>query len=90
MKADEKYDIRVKLCRTLKVLEDEIDKVSDIKNKYIQTNGSKKVTLSIYVDGETIQYELSETLANKCLENIKNSYIEQKHDVVQTLKQELM
>lgn len=89
MTVDEKYDRRVNLCRTLRVLEGESEKIINTRSKYSQSEGNKKVTLSIYCEGENVQYELDEKTANRCMEVIENSYSLQKDDIVQTLKQEL-
>lgn len=89
MTVDEKYDRRVNLCRILRVLEDEIEKIINKRSEYSQSEGNKKATLSIYVKGESVQYELDEKTANCCMEVIENSYSLQKDDIIQTLKQEL-
>ena len=64
MTVDEKYDRRVNLCRTLRVLEGESEKIINTRSKYNQSEGNKKVTLSIYCEGENVQYELDEKTAN--------------------------
>lgn len=89
MTIDEKYESRVKLCRILRTLEDEIEKITNTIDKYDQSEGNKKVSLSVYVDGESIQYELSKKVAERCLDYIKDEYVTQKDDIIQTLKQEL-
>lgn len=90
MTIDEKYDKRVNLCRKLRTLEDAIENIANDRSKYNQSTGNKKVTLSIYVEGKTVQYELSEEVADSCLDNISKNYIVQKEDIIQTLKQELV
>lgn len=89
MTIDEKYESRVKLCRILRNLEEEIEKITNTIEKYDQFNSNKKVSLSVYVDGESIQYELSQKVAERCLDYIKDEYVTQKYDIIQTLKQEL-
>lgn len=89
MTVDEKYNRRVNLCRTLRVLEDELEKIINTRSKYSQSEGNKKVTISIYCEGENVQSELDEKTANRCMEAIENSYYIQRNDIVQTLKQEL-
>ena len=59
MTIDEKYESRVKLCRILRNLEEELEKITNTIEKYDQSNSNKKVSLSAYIDGESIQYELS-------------------------------
>ena len=54
MTVDEKYDRRVNLCRTLRVLEGESERIINIRSKYNQSEGNKKVTLSIYCEGENV------------------------------------
>ena len=89
MTVDEKYDTRVNLCRKLRNIEDEIEKIAELRDKYKQSTGNKKVTLSVYVEGNTVQYELDEKTANSCIEFIENDYSGRKYDIIQTLKQEL-
>lgn len=89
MTINEKYDKRVILCRKLRDLEDAIENTTNDRNKYNQSTGNKKVTLSIYVDGESIQYKLNEKVADSCLGNIISDYRMKKDDIIQTLKQEL-
>ena len=89
MTVDEKYNRRIELCKTLRDIEDELLKIVNIRNKYSDSERSKKATLSIYVEGENIQYELDEKTANSCMEVIENSYSLQKDDIIKTLKQEL-
>ncbi len=90
MTINEKYDKRVILCRKLRDLEDAIENTTNDRNKYNQSTGSKKVTLSIHVDSETIQYELSDEVADICLGTIIGDYRMKKDDIIQTLKQELI
>ena len=89
MTIDEKYESRVKLCSILRTLEVEIEKITNTIEKYDQSNSNKKVSLSVYVDGGSIQYELSKKVAKRCLDYIKDEYVTQKDDIIQTLKQEL-
>ena len=44
MTVNEKYDRRVNLCRTLRALEDELEKIINTRSKYNQSEGNKKVT----------------------------------------------
>ena len=89
MTIDERCDKRVGLCRKLRDLEKEIEKTSDIKNKYEQSTGNKKVSILIYVDNENIQYSLDKNTAKCCIELIENSYLVEKDSIIQALKQEL-
>ena len=89
MTANEKYDRIINLCKTLRTLEYELEKIITTRSKYSQSEGNKKVTLSIYCEGENVQYELDEKTANRCMEVIENSSSLQKDDIIQTLKQEL-
>lgn len=89
MTIDEKYESRVKLCRILRNLEEEIEKITNTIEKYDQSNSNKKVSLSAYIDGESIQYELSQKVAEICLDYIKDEYVTQKDDIIQILKQDL-
>ena len=89
MTVDEKYDRRVNLCKTLRVLESELEKIINTRNKYSDSERSKKATLSIYVEGENIQYELSEVTAIRCIGAIEDNYSSQLANITFALKQEL-
>lgn len=89
MTTDEKYNRRVNLCSKLRTLDDEIEKIADIRNEYGQTNDNKKARLSIYFEGASYQYELSDKVAFDCMQNIYNSFAMEKKDIIETLKQEL-
>ena len=89
MTTDEKYDSRLRLLRILRTLEDEIEKLTNVKNEYNNSENNKKATLNISVKGKNIQYELGDKDINRCLETIIHSFNVQKNDIVETLKQEL-
>ena len=89
MTVDEKYDRRVNLCKTLRVLESELEKIINTRNKYSDSERSKKATLSIYVEGENIQYELSDITAIRCIGVIEDNYSSQLANITIALKQEL-
>ena len=90
MTINEKYDKRVNLCRKLRTLEDAIENITNDRSKYNQYTGNKKATLSIYVEGGAIQYELSDEVADICLGTIIADYRMKKDDIIHTLKQELI
>lgn len=85
MTADEKYNKRIELCRTLRTIESEIENLEGINSKWSSSEGNKKATLSIYVGGENTKIELGHSVTNACLEVIRRYYSEQKEDIVQTL-----
>lgn len=89
MTIDERCDKRVGLCRKLRDLEKEIEKILDIKNKWEESDGSKKVSISIHVCNENIIYTLDKTTAKNCIELIKNTYFIEKDTIIQTLKEDL-
>ena len=89
MTINDKYNKRVELCRELRDIEDEIEKITDISNRYKESSGNKKMTLSIYIEGETTQYHLDEKTANGCIEFISAYYGIQKDNIVRFLIREL-
>lgn len=89
MTVDEKYDRRIELCRTLRVIETEIENIDDIGIEWNSPEGNKKATLSIYVGGENAKIELGHSIMNNCLEVIRRDYLEQKEDIVKILNQYL-
>ena len=89
MTVDEKYNRRIELCKTLRDIEDELVKIVNVRNKYSDSERSKKATLSIYVEGENIQYELSEITAIRCIGAIEDNYSSQLANITIALKQEL-
>lgn len=89
MTTDEKYNRRVNLCSKLRILDNEIEKIANIRDEYGNTNSNKKVRLSICFEGGSYQYELSDKVAVDCMQNIYNSFEMEKEDIIKTLKQEL-
>ena len=89
MTVDEKYNERIRLCRMLKTIEDEIENLKNIHNKYNQSNGNKNATLSLYIDGKNVQYELDEKVTGECLVLISNNFLERKGDVIRAIEQAL-
>ena len=90
MTANEKYDRIINLCKTLRTLEYELEKIITTKIKYSQSEGNKKVKIFIYYEEESVQYELDEKTSKSCMEVIENSYYSQKDDIIQTIKRELV
>lgn len=90
MTADEKCDKRIELCRTLRTIETEKENLDDISSKWNSSEGNTKATLSIYVGGENVKIELGHSITNGCLEVIMRYYLEQKEDIIQTLKHYLI
>lgn len=90
MTINDKYNARVNFCRKLRIIEGELEDLINIKNKFKKSTGNKHATLSICIEGVTVQYNLSEKVANACLDNIENDYITQKSDIVYDLSQKLI
>lgn len=89
MTVDERYDARVSMCRQLRILEDEIEKLKNIKEKYNQHDKNRKAVLSINIDGKSTEYELGFESGKDCINIIIRRYCLQKNDIVKILKQEL-
>lgn len=88
MNADEMYDARVRLCRELRELENNIEEVKSIREEYKQSKGdSRKFTISVYVSGKSYKYELHERTANFCFNSIVESLMMRIEEVILSLKQ---
>ena len=88
MNADEIYDARVRLCRELRELENNIEEVKSIREEYKQSKGdSRKFTISVYVSGKSSKYELDSGTAYHCLGSIVESLMMQREEAILSLKQ---
>ena len=85
MTVDEKYDKRIELCRILRAIETEIENIDAMASKWNNSESNRKAILSIYAGGENIKIELGHSITNKCLQVIREQYLDQKEDIKQTL-----
>ena len=88
MNANERYEARLGLCRKLRDLENNIEEVKSIREEYKQSKGdSGKFTISVYVSGKSLKYELDKRMANCCFDSIVESLRMQREEAILSLKQ---
>ena len=88
MNARENYEVRVKLCRELRELEDNIEEVKSIREEYKLSKGDdRKFTISVYVSGKSSKYELDKRTADRCFGSIMESLMMQREEAILSLKQ---
>lgn len=90
MNARENYEVRVKLCRELRELEDSIEEVKSIREEYRLSKGDdRNFTISVYVSGKSFKYGLDKRTANRCFDSIVESLMMQREEAILSLKQTL-
>lgn len=91
--SNELYERRMNICRELRTTEEElaaVDKLIDDWREGYLNGTDEKAVFTVYIDGEDTRFNLSETDALKCLEKIRDSYLNRmgalEQDLINTTK----
>ena len=86
MTVDEKYQERIRLCRTLRNIENEMDKTSKAFDEYFKSSSNRKAVILLYNDGRITECELGEETIEGCFKVIMDKYFAQERDAIQSLR----
>lgn len=86
MTVDEKYQERIRLCRTLRNIENEMDKTTKAFDEFFKSSSNRKAVILLYNDGRITECELGEETTEGCFKVIMDKFFTQKRDTIQALK----